>query len=95
MSLPAAVALELVHNSSLVHDDIQDRDTEQRHRPAVWSVWGMPQAITDGDGLLVLSNLPEVLCTVLYAQYSALSPCSKTAIAGRPRTVSRLVAFYP
>ena len=56
MSLPAAVALELVHNSSLVHDDIQDRATEQRHRPAVWSVWGMPQAITVGDGLLVLAR---------------------------------------
>ena len=44
----------------------------------------MSQAITDGDGLLVLSNLPKVLCTVLYAQYSALSPCNKTAITGRP-----------
>lgn len=39
-ALPAAAALELVHNFSLVHDDIQDRDPERRHRPAVWSVWG-------------------------------------------------------
>ncbi|MDP3793857.1 MAG: polyprenyl synthetase family protein, partial [Candidatus Uhrbacteria bacterium] len=39
-ALPAAAALELVHNFSLVHDDIQDRDAERRHRPTVWAVWG-------------------------------------------------------
>ena len=63
-ALPAAVALELVHNFSLVHDDIQDGDLERRHRPTVWSVWGAPQAINAGDSLLVLGRrallgLPE------------------------------------
>ncbi|HXG42497.1 MAG TPA: polyprenyl synthetase family protein [Dehalococcoidia bacterium] len=63
-ALPAAVALELVHNFSLVHDDIQDRDRERRHRPTVWAVWGEAQAINAGDALLAaaqlaLAHLPE------------------------------------
>ncbi len=56
-ALPAAAALELVHNFSLVHDDIQDHDPERRHRPAVWSVWGEAQAINAGDALLALGRL--------------------------------------
>jgi geranylgeranyl diphosphate synthase type I len=56
-ALPAAAALELVHNFSLVHDDIQDHDAERRHRPTVWSVWGEPQAINAGDALLILGRL--------------------------------------
>lgn len=56
-ALPAAVALELVHNFSLVHDDIQDRDRERRHRPTVWSLWGEGQAINAGDALLALAGL--------------------------------------
>ncbi len=56
-ALPAAAALELVHNFSLVHDDIQDRDSERRHRPTVWSLWGQPQAINAGDSLLILGRL--------------------------------------
>jgi geranylgeranyl diphosphate synthase type I len=56
-ALPAAAALELVHNFSLVHDDIQDRDAERRHRPTVWAVWGEAQAINAGDALLALGRL--------------------------------------
>lgn len=56
-ALPAAAALELVHNFSLVHDDIQDRDLERRHRATVWSVWGEAQAINAGDALLALGGL--------------------------------------
>jgi geranylgeranyl diphosphate synthase type I len=56
-ALPAAAALELVHNFSLVHDDIQDGDRERRHRPTVWSLWGQPQAINAGDSLLILGRL--------------------------------------
>jgi len=56
-ALPAAAALELTHNFSLVHDDIQDSDSERRHRPTVWSVWGQPQAINAGDSLLILARL--------------------------------------
>ncbi|MGB9757063.1 MAG: polyprenyl synthetase family protein [Candidatus Bipolaricaulaceae bacterium] len=54
-ALPLAVALELVHNFSLVHDDIQDRDEFRRGRPAAWKVFGEGQAINAGDALLVLA----------------------------------------
>lgn len=56
-ALPAAVAMELVHNFSLIHDDIQDDDRERRHRPTVWSIWGKPQAINVGTAMRVLSSL--------------------------------------
>ena len=56
-ALPGAAAVELGHNFSLVHDDIEDRDVERRHRPALWTVAGVPQAINTGDALFVLSRL--------------------------------------
>jgi geranylgeranyl diphosphate synthase type I len=56
-ALPGAAAVELLHNFSLVHDDIQDNSDKRRNRPTVWRKWGMPQAINAGDGLYALSNL--------------------------------------
>lgn len=56
-AVPAAAALELVHNFSLIHDDIQDRDRERRHRPTVWAVWGQPAALAAGDAMMVLADL--------------------------------------
>ena len=56
-ALPAAAAVELVHNFSLVHDDIQDNSPVRRGRPTVWIKWGSPLAINVGDALFVLSNL--------------------------------------
>jgi geranylgeranyl diphosphate synthase type I len=56
-ALPGAAAVELGHNFSLVHDDIEDRDTERRHRATVWMVWGVPQAINAGDTLFTLSRM--------------------------------------
>jgi geranylgeranyl diphosphate synthase type I len=56
-ALPAAGALELVHNFSLIHDDIQDQDRERRHRPTVWALWGHGQAINAGDSMLALAHL--------------------------------------
>ena len=55
-ALPAAAAVELVHNFSLVHDDIQDNSDKRRGRPTTWVKWGMPMAINVGDALFVLSN---------------------------------------
>ncbi len=49
--LPAAAALELIHNFSLVHDDIQDQDLERRHQSTVWSLWGVPKALVAGNAL--------------------------------------------
>lgn len=54
--VPGGVAVELVHNYSLIHDDIIDRDTERHHRPTVWSAFGIGQAIVVGDGLQVLAH---------------------------------------
>lgn len=55
-ALPAAAAVELIHNFSLVHDDIQDNSEKRRGRPTTWVKWGMPMAINVGDALFVLSN---------------------------------------
>src|SRR5690242_751251 len=52
----AAVAVELVHNWSLLHDDIMDNDTERRHRPTAWTVFGVGPAILAGDALLALAQ---------------------------------------
>lgn len=63
-ALPAAAAVELIHNFSLVHDDIEDGSEMRRHRPTVWKLWGQPQAINVGDGMYAaayveLSQLAE------------------------------------
>jgi len=54
-ALPAAVAVELVHNFSLLHDDVMDGDTTRRHRPTAWTVFGVNAAILAGDALLTLA----------------------------------------
>jgi geranylgeranyl diphosphate synthase type I len=56
-ALPAAASVELTHNFTLIHDDIEDGDTERRHRSTVWNVWGIPQAINTGDGMFALARL--------------------------------------
>jgi geranylgeranyl diphosphate synthase type I len=56
-ALPAACGLELIHNFSLVHDDIQDHSCYRRGRRAVWDVWGTAHGINVGDGLFVLARL--------------------------------------
>ena len=55
VALPGAVAVELVHNFSLVHDDIIDDDTERRHRATIWKVFGTGDAIVVGDALMILA----------------------------------------
>jgi geranylgeranyl diphosphate synthase type I len=55
-ALPGAAAVELVHNFSLVHDDIQDNSDRRRGRPTTWAKWGVPMAINAGDALFVISN---------------------------------------
>ena len=55
-ALPAAAAVELVHNFSLVHDDIQDNSPKRRGRDTAWVKWGAPLAINVGDALFVMSN---------------------------------------
>lgn len=57
VAMPAAVALEYVHNFSLIHDDIQDRDETRHHRPTIWKIWGVPRAIVAGNVLRTLADI--------------------------------------
>src|SRR5262245_58842786 len=54
---PAGAAIELIHNFSLVHDDIEDSDEERRHRPTVWKLWGVPHAINVGSSMQAMVNV--------------------------------------
>ena len=56
-AVPVAAAIEILHNFTLVHDDIQDRSATRRHRPTVWSLWGESQAINVGDAMFALGQL--------------------------------------
>jgi geranylgeranyl diphosphate synthase type I len=56
-ALPAAVAVELVHNFSLIHDDIEDNSPLRRGRPTLWEKWGVAQAINAGDAMFSLAHI--------------------------------------
>jgi geranylgeranyl diphosphate synthase type I len=56
-ALPAACAVEWLHNFSLIHDDIQDQSLLRRGRETVWKRWGIPQAINTGDALYALAHI--------------------------------------
>ncbi len=56
-ALPAAAAIELLHNFSLIHDDIEDRDELRRGRPTLWKIWGEALAINAGDAMFALAHL--------------------------------------
>jgi geranylgeranyl diphosphate synthase type I len=71
---PGAVAIELVHNFSLLHDDLMDGDTERRHRPTVWALWGPSLALLAGDALSTLA------VEVLLATPSPAAPAAAAAL---------------
>jgi geranylgeranyl diphosphate synthase type I len=56
-ALPGAAAVELGHNFSLVHDDIEDGDRERRHRATLWTLHGVPQAVNTGDAIFAISRI--------------------------------------
>lgn len=56
-ALPVAAAVELLHNFSLIHDDIEDNSPTRRHRPTLWTWAGVAQAINAGDALFALARL--------------------------------------
>ena len=76
-TLPAATAVELLHNFSLIHDDIEDNSPLRRGRPTVWRKWGIAQAINAGDTLYALAHL-------------ALQRLSETASPGIALQAARL-----
>lgn len=51
----AAAAVEMIHNFTIIHDDIMDESKQRRHRPTLWSIWGSGQAINAGDGVFALA----------------------------------------
>jgi geranylgeranyl diphosphate synthase, type I len=77
-ALPAAVAVELVHNFSLLHDDVMDSDATRRHRPTAWAVFGVSAAILAGDALLALA-------------YEVLAASGHPAATGTMRALSAAV----
>ncbi len=78
-ALPAAAAIELLHNFTLIHDDIEDRDRTRRGRPTLWAVWGEAQAINAGDALFALA-------------YRSLFNLQTTGVS--PETIVRAVNLY-
>jgi geranylgeranyl diphosphate synthase type I len=56
-ALPVAAAVELLHNFSLIHDDIEDNSAQRHGRDAVWKVWGVAQAVNAGDGMFALAHV--------------------------------------
>ena len=56
-AMPAAVALELIHDFSLIHDEIQDRDETRRHRPTIWTIWGETKALVAGNVLRIVADM--------------------------------------
>jgi len=56
-ALPAASAIELIHDFSLIHDDIEDESDLRRHGATVWRLWGVAQAINTGDAMWALAGL--------------------------------------
>ena len=56
-ALPAAAGLELLHNFSLLHDDIEDNSPLRRHRPTAWTIFGMPITCNAGDGMFSLAHM--------------------------------------
>jgi geranylgeranyl diphosphate synthase type I len=90
VGIPGAVAVELVHNFSLIHDDIIDGDTERHHRPTVWSVFGVGPAIIAGDALEILAHqiLLEASETTGAAASAALAEGTAAMIAGQAQDVA-------
>jgi geranylgeranyl diphosphate synthase type I len=83
VGVPGAVAVELVHNFSLLHDDVVDGDRERRHRITVWALFGVGQAIIGGDALLTLAL--DVLLT-------PATPARARAAAALVRATDRMIA---
>lgn len=56
-ALPLAAGVQLLHDFTLIHDDIEDNSATRRGRPTVWSLWGVAQGINVGDAMFVIAHL--------------------------------------
>ncbi|TXL87516.1 polyprenyl synthetase family protein [Streptomyces sp. IB2014 016-6] len=88
--VPGAVAVELVHNFSLLHDDLMDGDEQRRHRDTVWKVHGPAQAILVGDALFALANevLLEIGTVEACRAARRLTTASRKLIDGQAQDIS-------
>ncbi|WP_078492273.1 polyprenyl synthetase family protein [Streptomyces yerevanensis] len=90
VGVPGAVAVELVHNFSLLHDDLMDGDEQRRHRDTVWKVHGPAQAILVGDALFALAN--EILLELGTAEAGRatrrLTTATRALIDGQAQDIS-------
>ncbi|MER5718345.1 polyprenyl synthetase family protein [Streptomyces sp. NPDC002132] len=90
VGVPGAVAVELVHNFSLLHDDLMDGDEQRRHRDTVWKVHGPAQAILVGDALFALAG--EVLLELGTAEAARatrrLTTATRALIDGQAQDIS-------
>ncbi|MFJ4806833.1 polyprenyl synthetase family protein [Streptomyces murinus] len=84
---PAATAVELLHNASLLHDDIIDGDLVRRGRPALWAAKGIPAALLAGDALFFASVQMLASSTEARRTTSALLAAAQTLIEGEYRDV--------
>ncbi len=76
VALPLAAGIELIHNFSLIHDDIQDGDMERRHRPTVWANWGKPKALQAGNTMRVLADLALQKEVESIGNFNQIAACS-------------------
>jgi geranylgeranyl diphosphate synthase, type I len=56
-ALPLAAGIQLVHDFSLIHDDIEDNSDTRRGRPTIWKLWGLAQGVNTGDGMFAVAHL--------------------------------------
>ncbi|GAA3191329.1 polyprenyl synthetase family protein [Dactylosporangium siamense] len=103
-AVPGAVAVELVHVFSLVHDDIMDGDERRRHRPTLWKAFGVGPALLVGDALLalaadVLARTPDAVALAAAGQLSGMlvdlsnGQAEDLAFEGRPWTGPQAVTL--
>lgn len=85
VGIPAALACELIHNFSLLHDDVMDHDTERRHRTTAWAQFGVPAAILAGDALcsLACELLAEVPSPTVSWAIRCITASTRRLIAGQ------------
>ena len=90
VAVPGGVAVELIHNYSLIHDDIVDDDAERRHRPTVWKVYGTDHAIIVGDAVMALAfeALLDVPTPARSAAAADLARANAAMIAGQSLDMS-------
>jgi geranylgeranyl diphosphate synthase type I len=88
--VPGAVAVELIHNFSLLHDDLMDGDEQRRHRDTVWKVHGPAQAILVGDALFALANEVLLEAATVEAGRAArrLAAATRALIDGQAQDIS-------